>query len=139
VARVLLGWGVRGITLVDAGRVAFSNPVRQSLYEFADCTGGGKPKAAAAAAALQRIFPSARAAGHQLCIPMPGHPLSPAEIPQVPCCACIGPLPLHPLCMPVQRPALLQILQVAYMAECAEEACAPLLRRQRRTFISWRP
>ena len=96
-ARVLLGWGVRGITLVDAGRVAFSNPVRQSLYEFADCTGGGKPKAAAAAAALQRIFPSARAAGHQLCIPMPGHPLSPAEIPQVP--IYMGALPLHLLRM----------------------------------------
>ena len=86
-ARVLLGWGVRRITLCDAGRVAFSNPVRQSLYEFADCTQGGKPKAAAAAAALQRIFPSAKAAGHQLCIPMPGHPLSAVEIPQVHACA----------------------------------------------------
>lgn len=80
---MLLGWGVRVITLVDAGRVAYSNPVRQSLYEFADCAGGGRPKAEAAAAALARVFPSVRARGVQLCIPMPGHPLSPGEVPQV--------------------------------------------------------
>lgn len=36
VARILLGWGVRCITFVDGGRVSFSNPVRQSLYEFKD-------------------------------------------------------------------------------------------------------
>ena len=29
-------------------KVAFSNPVRQSLFEFADCLDGGKPKATAA-------------------------------------------------------------------------------------------
>ncbi len=83
VARVLLGWGVRYITFLDSGRVAFSNPVRQSLYEFADCLDGGKPKAAAAAAALQRIFPDVKSEGVQLCIPMPGHPLSPGEVKQV--------------------------------------------------------
>ncbi|CAL8471824.1 g11366 [Coccomyxa elongata] len=80
VARVLLGWGVRAITFLDSGRVAFSNPVRQSLYEFADCLDGGKPKAAAAAAALHRIFPDVHAGGVQLSIPMPGHPLSEAEV-----------------------------------------------------------
>lgn len=57
VARVLLGWGVRHITFVDSGRVSYSNPVRQSLFEFADCIDGGKPKAEAAAASLKRIFP----------------------------------------------------------------------------------
>ena len=76
VARTLLGWGVRTVTFVDNSRVAFSNPVRQSLYEFQDCTGGGVPKAAAAAAKLRQIFPSVRSEGVQLCIPMPGHPLS---------------------------------------------------------------
>ena len=76
VARTLLGWGVRTVTFVDNSRVAFSNPVRQSLYEFQDCTGGGVPKAAAAAAKLRHIFPSVRSEGVQLCIPMPGHPLS---------------------------------------------------------------
>jgi ubiquitin-like modifier-activating enzyme ATG7 len=57
VARTLLGWGVRAITFVDNGRVSYSNPTRQSLFEFADCADGGKPKAVAAAAALRRIFP----------------------------------------------------------------------------------
>ncbi|KAK9905456.1 hypothetical protein WJX75_000196 [Coccomyxa subellipsoidea] len=80
VARVLLGWGVRHVTFLDSGRVAFSNPVRQSLYEFDDCLKGGKPKATAAAAALQRIFPDVESTGVQLCIPMPGHPLSEGEV-----------------------------------------------------------
>jgi len=42
VARCLLGWGVRHITLLDSGKVSFSNPVRQSLFEFADCLDGGR-------------------------------------------------------------------------------------------------
>lgn len=83
VARVLLGWGVRHVTFLDSGRVAFSNPVRQSLYEFDDCLKGGKPKATAAAAALQRIFPDVESTGVQLCIPMPGHPLSEGEVEKV--------------------------------------------------------
>ena len=85
-ARTLLGWGVRTVSFVDNSRVAFSNPVRQSLYEFQDCTGGGAPKAAAAAAKLRDIFPSVRSEGVQLCIPMPGHPLSgEADIQKVGC------------------------------------------------------
>ena len=75
VARSLLGWGVRNISLVDSGRVSFSNPVRQSLFDFEDCTKGGKPKAAAAASALEAIFPGVTAVGHDLSIPMPGHPM----------------------------------------------------------------
>ena len=78
VARGLLGWGVRNITLIDNGKVALSNPVRQSLFEYADCLDGGKPKAAAAAAALKRIFPGVVAEGHVMTIPMPGHPLASA-------------------------------------------------------------
>ena len=45
VARTLLGWGVRHITFVDSGVVNYSNPVRQSLYTFADCVGTPRPKA----------------------------------------------------------------------------------------------
>lgn len=75
VARSLLGWGVRSISLVDSGRVSFSNPVRQSLFDFEDCTKGGKPKAAAAATHLEAIFPGVTATGHDLSIPMPGHPM----------------------------------------------------------------
>jgi ubiquitin-like modifier-activating enzyme ATG7 len=48
---------MRTITLLDSGKVSFSNPVRQPLFEFEDCLDGGKPKAEAAAAALKRIFP----------------------------------------------------------------------------------
>ena len=43
-ARCLLGWGVTHITFVDNGRVSYSNPVRQPLFEFADCVDGGKMK-----------------------------------------------------------------------------------------------
>eukprot|EP00897_Mesotaenium_endlicherianum_P002215 jgi/Mesen1/2020/ME000148S01118 len=50
-------WGVRHITLVDCGRVAMSNPLRQSLYTLEDCLRGGRPKAEAAAQHLSSIFP----------------------------------------------------------------------------------
>ncbi|XP_052284162.1 ubiquitin-like modifier-activating enzyme ATG7 isoform X2 [Dreissena polymorpha] len=75
VARCLLGWGVRTITLVDSGRVSYSNPVRQTLFVFDDCRSepGGRPKAEAAAEALRRIFPGVKAEGVSLTIPMPGH------------------------------------------------------------------
>lgn len=33
VARTLVAWGVHKLTLVDNGRVAFSNPARQSLFQ----------------------------------------------------------------------------------------------------------
>ena len=83
VARTLMGWAVRHITFVDDSSVSYSNPVRQSLYEFADCLDGGKPKAAAAAAALLRVFPSASARGIKMRVPMPGHVLSDADLEQV--------------------------------------------------------
>ncbi|KAJ2763576.1 Autophagy protein 7, partial [Coemansia nantahalensis] len=67
------------ITFVDSGRVSFSNPARQPLYEFADSLDGGKPKAAAAASSLRRIFPNVDAQGVQMAVPMPGHAVSPAE------------------------------------------------------------
>ena len=80
VARCLLGWGVRHITLVDNGKVAFSNPVRQSLFTFEDSLNGGKYKAEAAADALKRIFPGVCSRGFNLSIPMPGHPVSEGEL-----------------------------------------------------------
>uniref|UniRef100_A0A8C7XHT0 Ubiquitin-like modifier-activating enzyme ATG7 n=1 Tax=Oryzias sinensis TaxID=183150 RepID=A0A8C7XHT0_9TELE len=57
VARTLMGWGVRHITFVDNAKISYSNPVRQPLYEFEDCLGGGKSKATAAAERLSKIFP----------------------------------------------------------------------------------
>ena len=74
VARYLLAWGIRHITFVDNSTVSYSNPVRQSLFEFRDCENGGKPKAQAAAEALRRVFPSVETSGVTLSIPMPGHP-----------------------------------------------------------------
>ncbi|KAI0052733.1 E1-like protein-activating [Auriscalpium vulgare] len=81
-ARTLMGWGIRNITLVDYGRVSFSNPVRQPLFEFDDCLNGGKPKAEAAAARLKKIFPGVNAVGHSISIPMPGHPIPPGSVEQ---------------------------------------------------------
>ena len=74
VARCLLAWGVRKISLVDNGRISYSNPVRQSLFVHGDC-GGSPYKALVAAQRLQEIDPSCEAEGYVLGIPMPGHHL----------------------------------------------------------------
>lgn len=76
VARNLLGWGVRKITFVDNGRVSYSNPVRQPLFDFEDCLGGGAKKAIRAAEALKRIYPGVDSTGHHLSVPMAGHPIT---------------------------------------------------------------
>ncbi|XP_042303406.1 ubiquitin-like modifier-activating enzyme ATG7 [Sceloporus undulatus] len=80
VARTLMGWGVRKITFVDNAKISYSNPVRQPLYEFEDCLGGGKSKALAAAERLQKIFPGVNAEGFNMSIPMPGHPVNFSEV-----------------------------------------------------------
>uniref|UniRef100_A0A8K9XE60 Autophagy related 7 n=1 Tax=Oncorhynchus mykiss TaxID=8022 RepID=A0A8K9XE60_ONCMY len=79
VARTLMGWGVRHITFVDNSKISYSNPVRQPLYEFEDCLGGGKSKALAAVDRLGKIFPGVNAEGHVMSIPMPGHPVNFSE------------------------------------------------------------
>ncbi|XP_044156498.1 ubiquitin-like modifier-activating enzyme ATG7 [Bufo gargarizans] len=79
VARTLMGWGVRHVTFVDNAKISYSNPVRQPLYEFEDCLGGGKSKALAAAEKLQRIFPGMITKGFNMSIPMPGHPVNFSE------------------------------------------------------------
>lgn len=72
VARNLLMWGVRHITLVDRGRVAFSNLARQSLFSFEDAK-EKRYKTEAASAALQNIIPSVVAEPITMTIHMPGH------------------------------------------------------------------
>ncbi|XP_021639573.2 ubiquitin-like modifier-activating enzyme atg7 isoform X2 [Hevea brasiliensis] len=79
VARMLMAWGVRKITLLDHGRVAMSNPVRQSLYTLDNCLNGGDFKAMAAVKSLKEIFPAMEAEGVVMAIPMPGHPVSSQE------------------------------------------------------------
>lgn len=56
VALTLQGWGVKNIDFVDNGKVSFSNPVRQPLYDFEDSK-IGKFKAIAASERLKKIFP----------------------------------------------------------------------------------
>ncbi|XP_070044327.1 ubiquitin-like modifier-activating enzyme atg7 [Nicotiana tomentosiformis] len=79
VARMLMAWGVRKITLLDSGKVSMSNPLRQSLYVLDDCLNGGKFKATAAVESLKRIFPAVKAEGVVMAIPMPGHPVPSQE------------------------------------------------------------
>mmetsp|Transcript_9665 Transcript_9665/g.13409 ORF Transcript_9665/g.13409 Transcript_9665/m.13409 type:complete len:540 (+) Transcript_9665:393-2012(+) len=84
VARTLIGWGIRNITFVDNGYVAYSNPARQWLYTVSDCA-QNTSKAVAAAKALEQIAPNSTASpsrftGVQLTIPMPGHSLTENEI-----------------------------------------------------------
>ena len=77
VARVLLGWGIRNIKILDYGKVSYSNPVRQSLFTIHDCNadnGTGRMKAIAAAGALKTIAADVVSEGIVLSIPMPGHP-----------------------------------------------------------------
>lgn len=70
------GWGVRKITFVDSGSVSFSNPVRQSLFDFKDCLEGGAKKAYRASEALSEIYPGVDSTGHVLAVPMAGHPVA---------------------------------------------------------------
>jgi ubiquitin-like modifier-activating enzyme ATG7 len=80
VARCLLGWNITHITFVDNGKVSFSNPVRQSLFTFADCLNGGKAKAMCAADALKSIYPSVQSAAYNFTIPMAGHAVTANEL-----------------------------------------------------------
>ena len=75
------GWGVRKITFVDNGTVSYSNPVRQPLFDFKDCLGGGTNKAFRAAEALSEIYPGVDSVGHVMSVPMAGHPITePAKV-----------------------------------------------------------
>jgi ubiquitin-like modifier-activating enzyme ATG7 len=76
VSRNLLGWGVRKITFIDNGAVSFSNPVRQPLFNYVDCLGGGAKKAQRAAEVLVEIYPGVESTGHVMSVPMLGHPIT---------------------------------------------------------------
>lgn len=72
VALNLASWGIRHLTLVDNGRVSYSNIFRQTLYTTEDAA-CGKKKCEAAMAALKRMLPSLDVSISELTIPMPGH------------------------------------------------------------------
>lgn len=46
------------------------------MFQFEDCIPGNKSKAATAAEALRKIYPSVNANYMEMKIPMPGHPVS---------------------------------------------------------------
>ncbi|CAH0758125.1 unnamed protein product [Diatraea saccharalis] len=75
VARNLLAWGFRHITFIDNGKVSYSNPTRQVLFNYQDSLGGGRKKAEAAADNLKLILPTVNSQGIVAHIPMPGHPV----------------------------------------------------------------
>ncbi|KAI5962514.1 ATG7 [Candida pseudojiufengensis] len=82
VARVLLGWGFNDITFVDNGRISYSNPVRQPLFNFVDCSsdnGRGELKAIKASENLKSIYPGVNSEGFNLEVPMIGHPVTDEE------------------------------------------------------------
>ena len=73
VARNLVSWGYRKITFVDAGKVSYSNPVRQCLFTYEDSIKPDNFKAPIAADRLREVFPMVETRGETLKIPMPGH------------------------------------------------------------------
>jgi ubiquitin-like modifier-activating enzyme ATG7 len=75
IARHLLMWGVNHITFVDRGTVSYSNPVRQTLFEFSDCIKDEKSKVKSIVAAemIKRILPTCECKGIEMTIHMPGH------------------------------------------------------------------
>ena len=69
VSRCLLGWGARNITFMDNGKVSYSNPVRQSLYNFNDSTTENY-KAILAPKKLKEIFPLTNSNRFNINIPL---------------------------------------------------------------------
>ena len=81
VARVLMGWGIQNLSFIDYGVVSYSNPVRQSLYQFKDCV-AKRNKAERAAESVKEVFPGMHSEGIVMSIPMPGHPIGEKEVEQ---------------------------------------------------------
>lgn len=72
VARGLLAWGITKITFLDNGRVSYSNPLRQNLFNYEDSTKRNF-KAEAAACNMKNIYPLCEPKSYVNSIPMPGH------------------------------------------------------------------
>jgi ubiquitin-like modifier-activating enzyme ATG7 len=75
VSRNLLGWGARNINFIDNAKISFSNPVRQSLYNFQDSQEMDAYKADLASKRLKEIFPLVNSQGYAFTIRLPGRAL----------------------------------------------------------------
>lgn len=85
IARGLLAWGIKNLSLIDNAKISYSNPVRQSLYTFEDCIAqspSGAFKATVAEASLRKIHPTANIRSYILSVPMPGHHVTEKELEQ---------------------------------------------------------
>lgn len=83
IARGLLAWGIKEMSIVDNAKISYSNPVRQTLYTFDDCAKSNSSfKAEAAATSLRRIHPTVNVKPYVFSIPMPGHHIADEEIEQ---------------------------------------------------------
>nr|AVY91732.1 ubiquitin-activating-like protein [Saccharum hybrid cultivar SP80-3280] len=80
VARLLMTWGVRKLTVVDSNSVPTSDLVKQSLYIDKDC---GVPRVAAIVQHLKDRCPAVEVEGIQMEIPVPGHPVSSSNVASV--------------------------------------------------------
>nr|AVY91655.1 ubiquitin-activating enzyme E1 [Saccharum hybrid cultivar SP80-3280]AVY91668.1 ubiquitin-activating enzyme E1-like-like protein [Saccharum hybrid cultivar SP80-3280]AVY91739.1 ubiquitin-activating [Saccharum hybrid cultivar SP80-3280] len=80
VARLLMTWGVRKLTVVDSNSVVMSDLVKQSLYIDKDC---GVPRVAAIVPHLKDRCPAVEVEGIQMEIPVPGHPVSSSNVASV--------------------------------------------------------
>lgn len=83
-ARTLLGWGVRRITLVDNSRVAFSNPVRQRVAAVLHAAGNvwrAVARPSGHACAVKAGHSQAKAYNiHPHCVPPPLLPVAGAPV-----------------------------------------------------------
>uniref|UniRef100_A0A0D9V2W5 Ubiquitin-like modifier-activating enzyme ATG7 n=1 Tax=Leersia perrieri TaxID=77586 RepID=A0A0D9V2W5_9ORYZ len=73
VARLLMTWGVRKLTVVDNGCVSMSDLVKQSLYTDKDC---GVPRVTAIVPHLKERCSAVEVEGIQMEIPILGHNIS---------------------------------------------------------------
>ncbi|KAF0898635.1 hypothetical protein E2562_008211 [Oryza meyeriana var. granulata] len=80
VARLLMTWGVRKLTVVDDGCVSMSDLVKQSLYTDKDC---GVPRVTAIVPHLKERCSAVEVEGIQMEIPMLGHNISASKLSSV--------------------------------------------------------
>lgn len=72
ISRLLIGWGFKNLTFVDNGKVTYSTPPRQSMYEINDI---GKFKVDVITEKILKINSSLNCKAHSISILCPDHPI----------------------------------------------------------------